>query len=50
VLKAALVNALGPGPYLFWGLIAGPILLAGWRVSPGHAISFLVGFYGTLIS
>ena len=45
VLKAALTNALGPGPYIYWSLITGPILLAGWREAPIYGISFLVGFY-----
>jgi len=49
VLKAALMNALSPGPYIFWTLITGPILVAGWRESPAHGIGFLAGFYVTLI-
>jgi threonine/homoserine/homoserine lactone efflux protein len=49
ILKAAAMNMLSPGPYLFWTLITGPILLAGWRESPFHGISFLSGFYLTLI-
>ncbi len=49
LLRAALVNASSPGPYLFWGLLAGPILLDGWRSSPPQGLSFLLGFYGTLI-
>jgi len=31
VLKAALMNALSPNPYIFWTLVTGPILLKGWR-------------------
>lgn len=50
IFEAALMNALAPGPYIFWATIAGPILLAGWRESAGHGLSFLVGFYGTLIA
>ena len=45
ILKAALINALGPGPYIFWTLITGPILLAGWRETPIYGIGFLAGFY-----
>ena len=45
VLKAALMNALGPGPYIYWSLITGPILLAGWRQTPIYGIGFLAGFY-----
>jgi threonine/homoserine/homoserine lactone efflux protein len=48
-MKAALMNALSPGPYLFWGLIAGPIVIEGWRRSPALGLSFVLGFYLTLI-
>ena len=48
--KAVLMNALNPNPYLFWGVIAGPILLEGWRRSMGWGMGFLVGFYGALVS
>lgn len=36
--KAALVNALSPGPYIFWTLVTGPVLLRGWRETPVHGI------------
>lgn len=49
VLKAALTNALSPGPYLFWTLATGPILLKGWRETPLNGIGFLAGFYITLL-
>ena len=48
-LKAALMNALSPGPYLYWGLVTGPILLSAWREAPSHGIGFIVGFYGALV-
>jgi hypothetical protein len=44
-----LMNFLSPGPYLFWSIIAGPVVLEGWRQSPGLGLSFVVGFYGALI-
>jgi len=50
ILKAALMNALSPGPYIFWTLVTGPILLKGWRETPVNGIGFLIGFYATLIS
>lgn len=50
VLKAAAVNMLSPGPYLFWTLVTGPILLQGWRETPLHGIGFLAGFYAAFIS
>lgn len=47
--KAALMNLLSPGPYLFWSLVLGPLLLAAWRISPGSGLAFLSGFYGAFI-
>lgn len=49
IFEAALMNALSPGPYIFWATIAGPILIEGWRHSPAWGLSFVLGFYGTLI-
>jgi threonine/homoserine/homoserine lactone efflux protein len=49
LFQAALLNALNPNPYIFWGTIAGPILIEGWRHSPASGLGFLLGFYGTLI-
>lgn len=49
VLKAALVNLLAPGAYVFWSLVTGPILIAGWRETPIFGISFLLGFYITFV-
>lgn len=48
-VKAALVNALSPSPWLFWATIGGPILVATWRDSPPSATAFIVGFYLLLI-
>ena len=49
VLKTAFVNILSPGPYIFWSLITGPILITGWRETPIFGIAFLLGFYSTFI-
>ncbi|HUM69827.1 MAG TPA: LysE family transporter, partial [Chloroflexota bacterium] len=49
IFEAALMNALGPGPYIFWATIAGPILLTSWRQSAHLGLGFLFGFYGALI-
>lgn len=49
LLHASLVNLLSPGPYLFWSLITGPILLASWRETPSAGGSFLLGFYSAFI-
>ncbi len=50
VLHAALINMLGPGPYLFWSLVTGPVLIQGWRAGPPNALAFLAGFYGVMVS
>ena len=48
--KAALMNMLSPGPYIFWTLVTGPILVAGWRETPVNGVGFLTGFYIAMIS
>ena len=34
LLRAAMMNVLSPGPYIYWSLVTGPVLLAGWREAP----------------
>jgi threonine/homoserine/homoserine lactone efflux protein len=48
-VRAAMMNALSPGPYLYWSLVTGPILLAGWRKAPVNGFGFLVSFYATIV-
>lgn len=48
--QAVIVNFLGPGAYLFWGLVNGPILLEAMRQSALEPAAFLVGFYGVFIA
>ncbi len=43
------MNILNPNPFIFWGVVAGPILLSGWRESPSLGVSFMIGFYGTFV-
>jgi hypothetical protein len=43
------MNVLSPGPYIYWSLVTGPILLTGWREAPANGIGFLVGFYAAMI-
>lgn len=47
--RGVAVNALNPHPYLFWATVGGPALVSGWRISPGHALAFLVPFYVLLV-
>jgi threonine/homoserine/homoserine lactone efflux protein len=49
LLRAGLMNALSPGPWIFWSLVTGPILIRGWRQAPANGIAFLAGFYGAMI-
>lgn len=49
LLKAVLANALSPGPYIFWSVVAGPILLRAWGQSSAWGVSFLSGFYVAMI-
>jgi threonine/homoserine/homoserine lactone efflux protein len=49
LLKAALTNVLSPAPYIYWSLVTGPILLAGWHKSSSFGIAFLLGFYVTFV-
>jgi threonine/homoserine/homoserine lactone efflux protein len=47
--QAVAANFLSPGPYIFWSLLAGPILVRAWQESPPHALAFLFGFYACMI-
>jgi len=49
LIKAAILNFLNPNPYIFWSVVAGPIMLTGWRKAPGLAIGFISSFYITFI-
>ncbi len=42
-------NLLSPGPYLFWSMLAGPILVKAWGETPAYGLSFLLGFYLALV-
>jgi threonine/homoserine/homoserine lactone efflux protein len=48
--KASMMNLLSPGPYLFWGLVAGPVLVRAWSESPASGAAFLAGFYTAMIA
>jgi threonine/homoserine/homoserine lactone efflux protein len=49
LFRAAMMNALSPGPYIFWSLVTGPILLTGWRQAPANGLGLLVGFYLAMV-
>jgi threonine/homoserine/homoserine lactone efflux protein len=47
--RGVIMNLLSPGPYTFWLLVSGPILVAALRESTGQGLAFLLGFYAALI-
>ena len=49
LLRAALMNALSPGPYLFWSLVIGPLIVTTWRESSADALAIVLGFYFAMI-
>lgn len=49
LLRAALMNALSPGPYLFWSLVMGPLIVSAWRENPSYGLLLVLGFYLAMI-
>ena len=49
LFQAVTMNLLNPNPYIFWSMVGGPVILSGWRESPGLGLSFMVGFFGTFV-
>jgi threonine/homoserine/homoserine lactone efflux protein len=47
--RGVIANFLTPGPYLFWALVSGPILLTALRQSIAFGAAFILGFYGVFI-
>jgi threonine/homoserine/homoserine lactone efflux protein len=47
--RGVLMSAASPGPYLFWTMVNGPILLGALQTSWWHGASFLTGFYAVFI-
>jgi threonine/homoserine/homoserine lactone efflux protein len=47
--KAVVVNLLNPNPYIFWGVVGGPILLEGWEKAARYGVGFIGAFYAALI-
>lgn len=48
--KAATMNFMSPGPYIYWSIVSGPIFLQGLNEAASYGISFLLAFYGSIIS
>lgn len=49
LLKAVLVNAINPAPYLGWSLIMGPLFIKGYNEVTDYGFALIAGFYTTLI-
>lgn len=47
--RGVIANFLTPGPYLFWALVSGPILLSALRQSIAFGAAFIIGFYGVMV-
>jgi threonine/homoserine/homoserine lactone efflux protein len=43
------MNALSPGPYLFWSLVIGPLIVTTWRENSADALAIVLGFYCAMI-
>jgi threonine/homoserine/homoserine lactone efflux protein len=50
LLRAASMNLLSPGPYIFWSTVNGPILLGAWKQAPAFGLGFVVTFYVVMIA
>ncbi len=48
--KAVAINALSPGPWLFWGTVTGPLLVQALSQSLLAGGAMLLGFYGTFLT
>lgn len=47
--RGVIANFLTPGPYLFWALVSGPLLLSALRQSILFGAAFIIGFYGIMV-
>jgi threonine/homoserine/homoserine lactone efflux protein len=50
LFKGAVMNLASPGPYIYWGLVAGPILVQAWSQSATSGLAFLAGFYCAMVA
>jgi threonine/homoserine/homoserine lactone efflux protein len=49
LLKATLVNALNPGPWVGWSLIMGPLFIKGYEQSTAYGVALIISFYSTMV-
>jgi len=49
LFRVALVGVMAPAPWVFWFLIAGPLFLSRWHVSPWHGLAFVLAFFAFFV-
>ena len=49
LLHGAAINFFGPGAWIFWSTVNGPIVVQAWRQSPALALGFMLSFYAVLV-
>ena len=45
-----MMSALSPGPYLFWSLVLGPLIISTWRENPVDGLAIVGSFYVAMIA
>lgn len=50
LFRAATMNLLSPGPYIFWSTVIGPLVIEAWGVSFWSAAALVGVFYAAMIS
>lgn len=48
--RAIVINLLNPNPYIFWAVVAGPILVGALEQSLVYGLTFVIAFYGAFIT
>ena len=50
LLRAATMNLLSPGPYIFWSTVIGPLVIQAWEISVWSAVLLVGIFYTAMLS
>ena len=50
LLRAATMNLLSPGPYIFWSTVIGPLVIQAWNELPLSAVLLVGLFYAAMLS
>lgn len=48
--RAIVINLLNPNPYIFWAVVAGPILVTALDQSLAYGLTFVIAFYGAFVT